>query len=150
MSDVLEEVPCRQPRLGLERREQATLAVLLGGFCVFLIVFLLTSADVFSTPPRKKLNVQHLDAASADVIEYFVDINTATVPELQLLPGIGEVTATKIVEERQRNGRFRNVEDLRRVHGIGLKKVHSLKPFTLPVVPREVLVKQSDPNSPSG
>lgn len=51
-----------------------------------------------------------------------VNINTASVEELQALSGIGEVTARAIVEERERGGPFSAPEDLMRVSGIGEKK----------------------------
>ncbi len=50
-----------------------------------------------------------------------VDVNHATVQELQALPGIGPVLAKKIVDFRAENGYFRTVQDLRRVSGIGPK-----------------------------
>jgi competence protein ComEA len=48
-----------------------------------------------------------------------LDINRATEPELRQLPGVGETLARHIVDERQRQGGFRSVDDLRRVRGIG-------------------------------
>ena len=48
-----------------------------------------------------------------------IDLNTATVDELQLLPSIGEVRAQAIVDYREANGPFTYVEDLRNVKGIG-------------------------------
>ena len=56
-----------------------------------------------------------------------VRINTADERELELLPGIGKVYASKIVEERNKNGPFFYPEDLTAVHGIGsgtLKKLY--------------------------
>ncbi len=50
-----------------------------------------------------------------------VNVNHATVQELQALPGIGPVLAKKIVDFRAENGYFRNVQDLRQVSGIGPK-----------------------------
>ncbi len=57
-----------------------------------------------------------------------IDINRATVEELQMLEGIGPVTAAKIVEERKK-GRFDKPDDLRRVNGIGPKKMEKIRPF---------------------
>lgn len=56
-----------------------------------------------------------------------VDLNSADVTQLDGLPGIGPATAAKIVADRQTNGRFKSVEDLTRVPGIGPKKLDSLK-----------------------
>lgn len=56
-----------------------------------------------------------------------VDLNTATVEELDSLPGIGLATARRIVEFRTQNGPFKKVEDLMNVKGIGEKKFLRLK-----------------------
>lgn len=48
-----------------------------------------------------------------------LDLNSASVRELSLLPGIGPVLAHRIVQNRQRLGRFASVQSLQRVHGIG-------------------------------
>ena len=56
-----------------------------------------------------------------------VNINTATTTELCGLPGIGEVTAAAIVQERETNGAYSSPEDLMRVSGIGEKKFSKLE-----------------------
>ena len=48
-----------------------------------------------------------------------LDLNTATVAQLDALPGVGPVIAGRIVAWRQENGRFARVEDLTEVQGIG-------------------------------
>lgn len=55
-----------------------------------------------------------------------VNINTADAAALSTLPGIGEVTAAKIVDDREANGPFSSIEDLQRVSGIGAKKYAEL------------------------
>lgn len=55
-----------------------------------------------------------------------VDINTATVDQLQQLNGVGPALAQRIVADRQANGPFKTLEDLKRVSGIGDKKYASL------------------------
>jgi comEA protein len=57
-----------------------------------------------------------------------VNLNTAGVPELAALPGIGEKTAARIVEYRQKNGPFKKIEELMNVQGIGEKSFLKLKP----------------------
>lgn len=56
-----------------------------------------------------------------------IDLNTATAAQLELLPGIGPSKARTIVEDRDRHGPFRSVEDLDRVRGIGSKTVERLR-----------------------
>lgn len=50
-----------------------------------------------------------------------VNINTASVAELEALPGIGPSKAEAIVKYREENGNFKIVEDLKNVKGIGDK-----------------------------
>jgi competence protein ComEA len=56
-----------------------------------------------------------------------VDLNTATVAQLDTLPGVGPVTAQHIVDWRARNGRFARVEQLREVDGIGEHRFQQLR-----------------------
>lgn len=56
-----------------------------------------------------------------------VNLNTATVEELDTLPGVGEATARAIVEDREANGPFATIEDLMRVSGIGEKKFERIR-----------------------
>ena len=58
-----------------------------------------------------------------------VDLNRATVAELDQLPGVGPSTARAIVDHRTRNGPFASVDDLLAVRGIGPAKLAELKPF---------------------
>ena len=58
-----------------------------------------------------------------------VNVNTATVEELQLLPGIGETRARAIVATRQQRGSFKSVDELVAVKGIGETSLERLRPF---------------------
>ena len=55
-----------------------------------------------------------------------ININTASADELQLLNGVGPSTANAIVEYREQNRAFANVEDLANIKGIGEKKVANI------------------------
>lgn len=56
-----------------------------------------------------------------------VDLNSAGVDQLDGLPGVGPVTAQRIVEWRTRNGRFVRVEQLREIDGIGERRFAQLR-----------------------
>ncbi|THG38356.1 ComEA family DNA-binding protein [Adlercreutzia caecimuris] len=56
-----------------------------------------------------------------------VNINTADAAALETLNGIGEATAEKIIADREANGPFKTLEDLKRVSGIGDKKFEALR-----------------------
>lgn len=58
-----------------------------------------------------------------------LNINTATVEELQTLPNIGEATAQRIIDYRTQHGNFASVDALQNVKGIGAKTVEKLRPF---------------------
>lgn len=69
--------------------------------------------------------------------DHLVDINSATVEELQAVKGIGEKTAMAIVAYRNKNGNFTTLDELTLVNGIGEKKIVHIKPFLTVVSPVE-------------
>ncbi len=56
-----------------------------------------------------------------------VDLNTATLEQLDTLPGVGPVTAQRILDWRAAHGRFTSVDQLREVSGIGEARFSKLK-----------------------
>jgi competence protein ComEA len=56
-----------------------------------------------------------------------VNLNTASVNELETLPGVGAKVAARIVEYRQKNGPFKKIEELMNVQGIGEKSFLKLR-----------------------
>jgi len=58
-----------------------------------------------------------------------VNLNTATEAELQTISGIGQKRASDIIAYRESNGRFKSVDDLKKVSGIGDKTLEKLKEY---------------------
>lgn len=56
-----------------------------------------------------------------------VNINKASMEELKTLPGVGDTVAKAIIDYRDKNGKFKNIEDLKNVNGIGNSKFNNLK-----------------------
>ena len=101
------------------RRSQTLLIILCG------LVF--TSACV--KLPRK---YAPFDASKSHVNQEslptrLIDINTASTEELEKLPGIGRGLATRIVAHREQYGRFRRVEHLIMVRGIGERRFRKMR-----------------------
>lgn len=68
------------------------------------------------------------DVASGSVdIPTRININTATPAELDLLPGVGEVTAERIVQFREENGPYRSIDDLIHVQGISDRTIDEFR-----------------------
>ena len=66
--------------------------------------------------------------APRQAIDIVVNLNTATVAELEALPGIGAKVAARIVEYRTKKGPFRKIEELMNVQGVGEKSFLKLRP----------------------
>ena len=67
-------------------------------------------------------------AAAKPASTAVVNLNTASVADLEGLPGIGAKTAARILEYRQKNGPFKKIEELMNVRGVGEKNFLKLKP----------------------
>jgi len=58
-----------------------------------------------------------------------VNLNRASADELQTLPGVGPVLAQRMVDWRKAHGRYRTVDDLQEIKGIGKKRLEQLRPL---------------------
>ena len=74
-------------------------------------------------------------AASVQVPGERIDINTATVGELALLPGVGEGKAAAIVAHRNAHGPFASVDALIEVKGIGTQTLDAMRPQVVAIPP---------------
>jgi competence protein ComEA len=61
-----------------------------------------------------------------------VDLNTATAEQLDALPGIGPVTAQKIIDYRQAHGPYTSVDQLDAIPGIGAARIENLRGLVVP------------------
>ena len=95
-------------------------------FVSFLGRFAAALAFVFALP-LGTLGTAHAEGPPAGP-QGVVNINTARAEELMLLPRIGEEKARRIIEQRTK-APFKNVNELTRVKGIGLRTLRSLKPY---------------------
>ena len=58
-----------------------------------------------------------------------ININKATQAELETIPGVGPSTALKIINYRNENGKYKNIEDIKNVSGIGDAKFEKMKDY---------------------
>ena len=72
------------------------------------------------------------DGGATSVGDGTVHLNTATIAELDALPGIGPVTAQKIIDFREEHGAFRSVDELDAVPGIGAARLEQLRELVAP------------------
>ena len=107
-------------------------------------------ADPAPPPTRRKGTTSAKSAGTAKAAKLTgpVDVNRAAAEELQKLPGIGPKLAQRILDERTR-GRFRSVDDLRRVAGIGAKTLEHLRPYvTVDGTPVKVAAAEEESANP--
>ena len=90
--------------------------------CAMALGLLSAPASVLAQGDRQPAKAQ--SAASAPV-----NLNTATIEQLQKLPGVGPATAKRIVEYRQKNGSFKKIEELMNIRGIAEKTFLRMKPL---------------------
>jgi len=96
---------------------------------VFGLVATFASAQEAARPPAK-------GATSSASSGTPINLNTATVAQLETLPGIGKSTAERILEYRQKNGSFKKIEDLMNVRGIGEKSFLKMKGLITVTAPK--------------
>ncbi len=75
------------------------------------------------------MTVWAVPSQESKAAEEKVNINSASVKELQTLPQIGAVVAQRIVDYRGKNGRFSKIEEIMKVKGIGEKTFLKIKPL---------------------
>jgi competence protein ComEA len=61
-----------------------------------------------------------------------ISLSAATATQLQELPGVGPVTAERIIAHREEHGAFRAVDDLAAVWGIGAARIEAIRDLVTP------------------
>ena len=77
----------------------------------------------------KVLRSKEIEGGAAIEAVYPININTADKATLQLLPGIGETYASRIVSYRLENKAFSSIEELLKIKGIGQKRLAKIRPL---------------------
>ena len=106
----------------------ATIAV------VFWIGWPVPKNETLETQPDQEAIAQvplvsPVPAVSPAQVTSKVNLNRASADELQALPGVGPVLAQRMVDWRKMHGRYRTVDDLQEVKGIGKKRLEQLRPL---------------------
>jgi competence protein ComEA len=90
-----------------------------------------------SNPQSAQLAITPMSSRKRLILGIPIQVNQAPVHDLAIVPGISDSLARRIVESRTSNGPFKTWSDLRRVKGIGPKKVTSLRSYLSVGLPQE-------------
>ena len=125
-------LPKPPPHWLLRRTDQVTVAILIGAGLLSVIGWWI---DHGGTRGR----TVEIERAEPQTARFQVDINTADWPELAALPGVGQKLAERIVQSREHDGPYGDLDDLRRVRGIGARTLETLRPYLRPMPRREAV-----------
>ena len=92
----------------------------------------LADGEQVVVPRRGPAGVVGVGVSSGTTTAAPVQLSTATLEQLESLPGVGPVMAQKILDYRQAHGAFQSVDELDAVPGIGPKRVDQLRDLVVP------------------
>jgi competence protein ComEA len=109
---------------------------------LMIIASLFAVLHAQTAPPRQDARTSGAQSVAKPTLPLvIVNLNTATVKELEALPGVGTKTAERIVDYRTKKGPFKKIEELMNVQGIGEKSFLKLKP-------QLTVAAKAEPNTP--
>ncbi len=114
----------------IQENDTIVLTILATGFFLFGL-FCSPSGAFWASANDSSFLEENYIITSEDSYLYQIDLNQATVPELLILPKIGEATALKIIARRNEKGGFTSPEEIKEVHGIGKKTYQILRPYLI-------------------
>jgi competence protein ComEA len=126
MSKPADREPTPDGRYLWRRMDQVAIAAV-------TMAALVTMAGYWFAQGGHRGRLIELERATRESARFQIDVNEADWPEFSQLPGIGETLARRIVESRDAQGPFADLDDLRRVRGVGGKTLEQIKPYLLPV-----------------
>lgn len=97
------------------KEEKVILIIILISFLIGILLYFLFSYNKMI----KKENI----------VRGKININIATVEEIDKLPGIGKIIAKRIIEYREENNGFKQIEELKKIKGITEKKFEKIKKY---------------------
>ena len=77
----------------------------------------------------QQIRIPYIGETLASDEEKLIDLNTASTADLCTIPGIGESRATAIIEYREKNGGFGDIEELKNISGIKDATFEKIKPY---------------------
>jgi competence protein ComEA len=96
---------------------------------VFIIILILIGAFLKWSKLNRYFETSLESTSLSHNKNYPLNINQASLEDLEKLPGIGRKIAQEIINYRKQFGEFKDLNDLEKIKGIGKKKLELLKPY---------------------
>ena len=92
-------------------------------------IYIPTNDEILNKKEAEKITQNNIKESKVISQTIKVNLNKATQTELETIPGIGPSTAMKILNYRKEKGKFKKIEELKEISGIGESKFNKMKDF---------------------
>lgn len=120
------ENPQKQPDKSSPAKKQLIVIFLLATV-LFIGIIIKAAKDYHWWLPETEI----VSTLHPEDLKQKIDINAAPWYEIVLLPKLGEVKARAIIAYREKHGRFKSLDELRQINGIGKNIINSLKGYVI-------------------